>query len=82
MVHFGYLYLNNKLTIYDVTQEVRHGRIVYVASLSEDPTVNYASVRMETAVLQLTDFLKYRAQRALQTADVRRFPQRFLKTAI
>lgn len=77
MVQFGYLYLNGKLTIYDVTMEVRAGRVMYVASLSEDPGVNYAAIRLDAAVQQLTEFLVYRArQQSVLPIDRWRSPQR------
>lgn len=64
MIRFGYLYLNGKLTVYDVCLESRHGRPVWVASLSEDPRVNFSAVRAETAIQQLKEHLEYHAKYA------------------
>lgn len=58
MIKFGYFYLNGRLTIYDVTPEVRQGHRVYVAALSDDPRISFAAVRAETAVFQLKDYLE------------------------
>ena len=58
MIKFGYFYLNGRLTIYDVTPEVRQGHRVYVASLSDDPRISFAAVRAESAVYQLKDYLE------------------------
>lgn len=59
MIKFGYFYLNGKLTIYDVSIEVRQGHQLYVAALSEDPRISFAAVRAETAVLMLKDHLEH-----------------------
>ena len=62
MIRFGYLYLNGKLTVYDVCLEMRHGRPTWVASLSEDPRVNFSAVRAETAAQMLKEHLEYQAK--------------------
>lgn len=63
MVRFGYLYLNGRLTIYDVSLELRDGHPMYVAALSEDPSIHFVSPRAETAVQRLTHCLQAQAGR-------------------
>lgn len=75
MMQFGYFYLNGRLTIYDVSLEVRQGRRVYVASLSEDPRVSFASLRAENAVMQLREYLET-FKRARRQPMVSWMPQR------
>lgn len=58
MIRFGYFYLNGRLTVYDVCLEMRQGRAIYVASLSEDPRVCFGAVRAEHAVAQLREYLE------------------------
>ena len=57
MIRFGTFNLNNRLVVYDVTQELVHGHSVWVASLSENPAVRFVAVRPETAVERLRQHL-------------------------
>jgi hypothetical protein len=57
MIRFGYFYLNGRLTIYDVSVELVHGRPMMVASLSEDPRICFRAIRAEHAVEQLKAYL-------------------------
>ncbi|MNS04254.1 hypothetical protein D3C72_356090 [compost metagenome] len=62
MIRFGFFYLNGRLTVYDVTLECVHGRLVYVAALSEDPRIRFQAVRQENAVEQLKAYMAELAQ--------------------
>lgn len=63
MIRFGYFYLNGRLTIYDISTEIVHGRPVVVAALSEDPRICFSAVRAEHAVEQLKVYLAELASR-------------------
>jgi hypothetical protein len=74
MIRFGYLYLNDALTIYDVTVETVHGRSLYVASLSSDPRIAFRAVRAEHAVEQLKMYLSDLSRTAERRASVTWLP--------
>ena len=59
MIRFGYLYVNGKLTIFDVSKDESFGYTCYVAALSEDPAIAFRSVRPETAIEKLCDYLEH-----------------------
>jgi hypothetical protein len=68
MIRFGYFYLNGRLTIYDVSTELVHGRPLFVAALSEDPRICFRAVRAEHAVEQLKAYLVEVASHPNRTA--------------
>ena len=53
MLRFGFLYVDGRFLVYDVSQEQVQGRTLYVAALSHAPQVRFAAVRPENAVDQL-----------------------------
>lgn len=68
MIRFGYFYLNGRLTIYDISTEVVHGRPVVVAALSEDPRICFQAIRAEHAVEQLKAYMTELAAQAPRPA--------------
>ncbi|MDB5101406.1 MAG: hypothetical protein JWM80_5827 [Cyanobacteria bacterium RYN_339] len=53
MLKFGHVYLNHRFVTYDVGPELVEGRLVYVASLSQDPRVQVKASHAEAAVALL-----------------------------
>jgi hypothetical protein len=69
MLRFGFVRILGQLAVYDVAIEVRMGREVFVATLSEDPRFRFEAPTAEAAVARLIRYMADLSGRPVESLE-------------